>query len=197
MGSYEWLKVVFENSDTAIARHKVVLDNKGTPIDYVFLDVNPAFEKMTGLKREEIINKRVLTILPEIKQDEFDWVSFYGQIALDGNSRKSFEKYSHPLKKWYRIEAISTEKLFFTTIFNDIGHEKELSVLKQESQDKYLQIFKNSNDAIFIHGHKGQILDVNPKACQLTAYSKDELLKMNIYQLVSESGAMKGKKARS
>lgn len=64
----------------------------------------------------------------------------------------------------------------------------------EESQDKYLRIFENSNDAIFIHENQGQIMEVNPKACHLTNYSKDELLGMKIFQLLLENGALKIKK---
>ena len=196
MGSNEWIKAIFERSDTAIARHQIILDENGNPMDYLFLDVNPAFEKMTGLKREKILNKRALTVLPGLKRDKFDWITYYGQIALEGNAKKKIEQYSSPLKKWYRIEVISTEKGYFTTIFHDIGHEKELVELKEESQDKYLRIFENSNDAIFIHDKQGQIIDVNPKACQLTGYTREELLKMKIYQLMQDHGARKTKIAR-
>ncbi len=196
MGSNEWIKAIFERSDTAIARHQIILDENGNPMDYLFLDVNPAFEKMTGLKREKILNKSALTVLPGLKRDKFDWITYYGQIALEGNAKKKIEQYSSPLKKWYRIEVISTEKGYFTTIFHDIGHEKELVELKEESQDKYLRIFENSNDAIFIHDKQGQIIDVNPKACQLTGYSREALLKMKIYQLMQDHGARKTKIAR-
>ena len=64
MRTYEWLKAVFEFSDTAIARHKIIVDDNGKPIDYIFLEVNHAYEKMTGLKKEKILNKRALTVLP-------------------------------------------------------------------------------------------------------------------------------------
>jgi hypothetical protein len=64
----------------------------------------------------------------------------------------------------------------------------------EESQDKYLRIFENSNDAIFIHDNQGQVMEVNPKACHLTNYSKDELLGMKIFQLLLENGALKIKK---
>ena len=195
MRTYEWLKAVFEFSDTAIARHKIIVDDNGKPIDYIFLEVNHAYEKMTGLKKEKILNKRALTVLPALKEDEFDWISFFGKIALQGNTKKSCEKFSYPLKKWYRIEVISSEKFYFTTIFQDIGHEKELMDLKNETQNKYLRIFENSNDAIFIHD-QGQIIDVNPKASQLTGYSKEELLTMKIFQLLQDHSVVKTKHAR-
>ena len=41
-----------ENSECAFAYHEAVFDDKGAMVDYIFLDVNKAFEEITGLKRE-------------------------------------------------------------------------------------------------------------------------------------------------
>ena len=53
-------RLLFEEMVEAFALHEIVLDEYGTPTYYIFLDVNPAFELLTGLKKEDIINKRVL-----------------------------------------------------------------------------------------------------------------------------------------
>ena len=50
---------LFENMQDAFAYHKVLFDETGKPVDYVFLEVNEAFEKFTGLKKEKIIGKKV------------------------------------------------------------------------------------------------------------------------------------------
>jgi hypothetical protein len=44
----------------------------------------PAFEKMTGLKRAQIIGKRVTEVLPGIEKDSADWIGIYGKVALTG-----------------------------------------------------------------------------------------------------------------
>ncbi len=99
--------------------HKIVLDERGVPCDYVFLDVNPAFERLTGLSSSEILNRRVTEVLPGITDDEFDWIGKFGNIACHGGEME-FEQYSKPLDKWYRIQVGSSEKGFFSTVFVDI-----------------------------------------------------------------------------
>ena len=69
------------------AHHKLVCNSEGYPEDYIFLDVNPAFEEMTGLKKENIIGKKVTEAIPDIKNDLFDWIDFYGRIALNGGRK--------------------------------------------------------------------------------------------------------------
>jgi len=98
------------------AYHKILLDEDGKSIDYVFLEVNRAFERLTGLKREEIIGKKVTEVIPEIEKDPADWIGVYGMVAITGKPIK-FEIYSRNLKKWYSIYAYSPRKGYFAVIF--------------------------------------------------------------------------------
>src|SRR6056297_1032503 len=114
-----------EQSELGFARHKVIYDKEGKPVDYSFLSVDPAFERLTGLKKKELLNRRITEVMPKITDGNFDWIDFYGQIASNGE-RHVFEQYSTPLDRWYRVEAFSYEKGYFTTVFTDITHEREL-----------------------------------------------------------------------
>lgn len=77
-------KKLFAQSPTAIAYHKIILDENNRPCDYEFLEVNPSFEKLTGFKKENIVNEKMTELFPEVKTGEFDWIAFYGDIALNG-----------------------------------------------------------------------------------------------------------------
>jgi len=117
-------KNIFDKSPLGYALHKIIIDEKGTPIDYQFLDVNIAFERMTGLKISEIIGKTLKQVLPNIVNDSFDWIKAYGQIALNGTEME-FEQYSETLKKYYKIYVYSPEKYYFITTFIDITSLKQ------------------------------------------------------------------------
>ncbi|NMC67762.1 MAG: PAS domain S-box protein [Spirochaetales bacterium] len=117
-------KNIFDKSPLGYALHKIIIDEKGIPIDYQFLDVNIAFERMTGLKISEIIGKTLKQVLPNIVNDSFDWIKAYGQIALNGTEME-FEQYSETLKKYYKIYVYSPEKYYFITTFIDITSLKQ------------------------------------------------------------------------
>src|SRR6056297_1055427 len=134
------IEKAMESSEMGFARHKVICDEEGKPVDYVYLAVNPAFERLTGLKKEDLLNRRVTKVVPKITDDDFDWISFYGKIA-NGEERRVFERYSYALDKWYRIEVFSCEKDYFTTFFTDITHERMLV----EASKKFLDDQKGSN----------------------------------------------------
>ncbi|MCX7976392.1 MAG: PAS domain S-box protein, partial [Bellilinea sp.] len=73
---------LFETMLNGFALHEVILDDHNEPVDYRFIVVNPAFEKLTGLKAEDIIGKRVLEVLPNT---EPYWIETYGRVALTGD----------------------------------------------------------------------------------------------------------------
>lgn len=121
-------KYLFNEMTSGAALHEIICDSDGKPIDYRFLDINPAFEKMTGLVAEEVIDKSVLEIIPQI---EPEWIEKYGDVALTGNS-VFFENYSHPLKKHYEVTAYCPEKGHFAVLFHDISERKAAESDREE-----------------------------------------------------------------
>jgi PAS domain-containing protein len=80
------------------AYHKIIVDKSGKSVDYVFLEVNGAFERMTGLKREKIIGKKVTEVLAGTAKDPADWIGLYGKVALTCEPIQ-FENFAEPLGK--------------------------------------------------------------------------------------------------
>jgi PAS domain-containing protein len=99
----------FERMMDGFAYHKIVVDKSGKPVDYVFLEVNHTFEKMTGLKREKIIGKKVTEVLKGIENDPADWIGRYGKVALTCESAQ-FENFAEPLGKWSTFPLIAPKK---------------------------------------------------------------------------------------
>lgn len=114
---------MFTNMLDGFAYHKVLYDEDGTPVDYVFLVVNDKFEKYTGFKRSDIIGKRVTEVIPEIANSEPDLIKIYGNVALTEESTR-FEIYFAPLNKYYSISAYSPQKDYFVALFHDITERK-------------------------------------------------------------------------
>ena len=114
---------ILKNAPFGYALHRIVLDKNGNPVDYKFIEVNETFEKFIGLKKDNIVGKTVKEAIPGIDKENFDWISFYGKVALE-NTEEIFEQYSEHLGKHYRVCAYSPRKEYFITIFTDITEEK-------------------------------------------------------------------------
>lgn len=122
--SEEKNRALVENMDVAYAVHKTVENQNGKSIDYTYLEVNDAFERLTGLRREDILNKRATEIFPGIETAKPDLIALYGKVAQTGKTLK-LEIYFEPLKRYYSITAFSTRRGFFTSTFQEIGALKK------------------------------------------------------------------------
>lgn len=136
--SEEKYRSLFQNMLNGFAYHEIIIDDNGQPVDYVFLEVNDAFEELTGLKRENIINNKVTEALPGIKKDSADWIGRYGKVALSGIEER-FEQHSGPLGKWFSVYAFSPKKNFFAVIFEDVTERKKLEKEKENIFQQLIQ----------------------------------------------------------
>jgi PAS domain S-box-containing protein len=134
-------RTLFERMLNGLALHEVVVNEEGTPVDYIFLEVNDAFEKITRLKREKIIGKRITEIIPDIRKSDPDLISIYGEVALTGKET-SLEIYFDPFEKWFSISVYSPKRGIFVTIFEDITARKKAEEEKEEIQKQLFQAQK-------------------------------------------------------
>ena len=103
------------------AVHQIICDDNGRPIDYRFLAVNPAFERMTGLSAAAVLGRRVLDVIPGL---EPEWIEKYGRVALTGEPI-TFESYAAELKKHYAVTAFRPAPLQFACTIADITERKK------------------------------------------------------------------------
>jgi len=132
---------LFNNMISGVAYHKIITDENGRAVDYVFLDVNDAFERLTGLKRAYIIDKKVTEVLPGIVRDPADWIGVYGRVALTGEEA-SFEQHSEALDKWYSVSAYSPEREYFVAVFEDITERKKAEDVLNRHRDHLESVVK-------------------------------------------------------
>ena len=108
--------LLFERMLDGCAIHDIICDDDGKPVDYQFVDVNPAFERLTGLQRRDVIGKTVRELLPET---EAVWIEQYGRVALTGEAVQ-FEAFSQELARHFEVSAFSTERGTFAATFKDV-----------------------------------------------------------------------------
>lgn len=173
---------LFENMVDAFAYHKMLYNQKGEPIDYIFLECNKEFEKQTGLQRKNILGKTVSTVIPELKKDKTDWIKLYGDVATNGEPKK-FESFSKPLNNWYSISVYSPMKGYFATIFENITEKRNSQQKIIESEKKFKMIFDSSPEVLVFFDTNGKIIDINNIVTSWLGYKKEYFLNKNLLHL--------------
>ena len=133
-------RTLFETMTEGFAQHEILTDEQGRPNDYRFLDVNPAFERLTGMKRADLIGKRVLEVLPGI---EPHWIEHYGRVALTGEPLH-MENYSSELNRWYEVFAYCTAPRRFAVVFTDITPRKQVEEDLRQSRQRLAWVLENT-----------------------------------------------------
>jgi two-component system, cell cycle sensor histidine kinase and response regulator CckA len=110
------LREIVTNMLEGFALHEIVLDVAGAPVDYRFLDVNPAFEQIMGLSRAATIGRTAREIFPAMHQD---WITRYGRVAL-GQGPVHFTDRSPDLERWFEVRAFSPRPGCFACTFTDV-----------------------------------------------------------------------------
>lgn len=124
------LRDLFDSMAEGFALHEIIIDESGTPVDYRFLEVNPAFEKLTGLKADDVIGRTLHEVLPN---SEPVWVQRYGKVALSGKPDR-FSEYSRETGKAFDISAYSPAHGQFACVFTDVTVNRHLEEQLRQSQ---------------------------------------------------------------
>ncbi|MFB3852802.1 MAG: MEDS domain-containing protein [Vicinamibacterales bacterium] len=113
-------RALFNGMTEGFALHEIVCDERGEPRDYRFIDINPAFERLTGLVRDNVVGRLMSEVLPG---DNPRWVKVYGRVALTGEP-VHFEDYSPVLGRYYEVFAYQPAPGQFAVIFMDVTVRK-------------------------------------------------------------------------
>ncbi len=137
-------KMLFDTMIIGYAHHQIITDEAGLPVDYTFLEINPEFERIIGMTRDEIIGRRVLEILPET---ESLWINKFGEVALKGTKTR-FINYARSFDRYFEVYAFSPSDGEFSALFYDVT-ENELAKARIEQFNRELEKLNNDKDKFF------------------------------------------------
>ncbi len=118
---------LFENMLNGFAYCKMLFEDNA-PRDFIYLEVNAAFEKLTGLKN--VVGKKVSEVIPGIGKSHPELFEIYGRVAVTGRP-ESFEIYVEPLVAWLFVSVYSPEKGYFVAVFENITERKRAESIAQ------------------------------------------------------------------
>jgi PAS domain S-box-containing protein len=126
--SEERYRSLFTGMTEGFALHELMTDEAGAPVGYRFLDINPAFERLTGLHRAEVVGKPLHEVLPG---EGSKWLQWYGQV-IRTDRPVQFENDDPVRKQHYEGVAYRSGPMQFAVLFKDITQRKRAEeTLKQ------------------------------------------------------------------
>ncbi|MCW3999488.1 MAG: PAS domain S-box protein [Candidatus Bathyarchaeota archaeon] len=153
----------------------------GGVVDFVFLEVNPAFESLTGFRAANIVGKRKREV---DRFGEERWYE-YALKALKTGKTLQYEYFNSFIKRYFATQFIPVSNNRIAVLFKDITEHKKGEFALQDSQQRLKIYLESSPTAIFVADPDGKYVFVNEGACRLLQYSKEELLTMNISQVLT------------
>ncbi len=193
--SEELYRSLFENMLNGFAYCRMIYD-QGKPRDFIYLAVNKAFEKQTGLK--DVAGKKVSEIIPGIYESDQQIFEIYGRVALTGIPEQ-FETYVSSMDMWFFVSVYSPQKEYFVAVF-DVITERKLA------EDKLLRSYeslqKTLNDAIatmvkivelrdpYTAGHQQNVADLATAIAEELKLDIDRIDQIRMAAVIHDIGKM-------
>ena len=144
-------RLLFENMPSGFALHEIICDDEGKPLDYKYLEVNPGFEKLTGISASVLLGKTVKEIMPAT---EHHWIETFGKVAITG-AAISYMNYSQELGKYFDTYAFSPQKNQFAVVFTDVTDKILAEQQLKESEKKFRNVITNVDIVCFALDQNG------------------------------------------
>ncbi|EFK10333.1 PAS domain S-box protein [delta proteobacterium NaphS2] len=171
--SEEKYRLLFEMSNEGVCLHEMIHDPTGKAVDYKILDVNSAYENITGMAKKDVVGKKASEVygvgIPP-------FLNAYAKVVESGKPTR-FEQYFPPMEKFLRISAFSLEKGKFATVCTDLTGRKAIEKALRETETKYSTVFHASPVCINFTGlEDGRLVEMNDACTQVMGYERDEIL---------------------
>ncbi|BDU74061.1 hybrid sensor histidine kinase/response regulator [Mesoterricola silvestris] len=123
---------LFENMLDGYAHARILREEDGT-VDWLYLDVNPAFERLTGLR--DVVGRRLSEVLPGIRESEPQFVEAFSRVAATGVPER-LELFAGTQGIWYSNSIYSPARDEFVVVFDNITQRKNEEMARRNLEDQ-------------------------------------------------------------
>lgn len=146
-------KKLFMNMLNGFCYNKIIIGENNEVEDFVFIEVNEAFEKIIQLKKEQIVGKRFSKLLPDM-MSSYNWIETFSKVALTGETISFEVNVFNDDSLWVNIIAYSTEKSYFAVLISDITEKKTVEIERQEAMKIATEAYKAKSEFLANMSHE-------------------------------------------
>lgn len=162
---------LFQNMPAGFALHEMIYNENGEAVDYRFLQVNPAFEEMTGLNGKNVLGRTINEVIPNT---EPVWLETYAGVVETGRPA-NIEDFAASLNKYFSVRAFCPAPGQFATVFYDITKRR----LAEAELQRLSIAIEQTPEIVVITDKNGTIQYVNPAFEKITGYTREEAIGQN------------------
>jgi two-component system cell cycle sensor histidine kinase/response regulator CckA len=175
---------LFKHILNAIAYCRLIFED-GKAVDFIFEEVNPQFEKLTGLKNVE--GRKVSEIISGIHESSPELFQLYERVATTGEPER-YELFLKTLMKWFDMSVYSHKQGCCVAVFDNITERKRIESDQKQSEVRFRKMFEgHSAVMIIIDPDNGNIVDANQAAADFYGWPIQALTQMQIQQITNVS----------
>ncbi|MGK5025463.1 PAS domain S-box protein [Janthinobacterium sp. RB2R34] len=149
--SEERYSTLIELMDQAFCVIEMLYDDDGKPVDFRFLEANPAFVKQSGL--ENAIGKTIRSIVPD--HDQY-WFDIYDQVLKSGHPMH-YENEAHAMERWFEVFAArlgGPGSTRLTVLFTDISERKRAEKQLRQLADDLSEMDRRKTEFLATLAHE-------------------------------------------
>jgi len=154
---------LFENMLEGLACCRMIFKD-GRPDDFVYLEVNTAFEQLTGLRN--VGGKKVSEVIPGIQKSNPELFEVYGRVARTGKPEK-LETYVPGLDIWFSIAVYSHQRDHFVAVFDNVTKRKRTEEERRQKTALFEALINSSPDGILVVNDAGRKIVQNAQFTRL------------------------------
>jgi len=139
--SEERYRTLFESLDEGFCILQVIFDEADRPIDFRYIEINPAFERQTGM--QGALGRTIRELVPDI---EPSWFDIYGKVALTGEPTRVVN-HAVSMERWFEVYAFrigAPEERKVAVLFSDITERKRAEAEVEAERQKLHDIFEQA-----------------------------------------------------
>ena len=177
---------LFDNMLNGLAYGRMLFED-GQPTDFLYLNVNDAFGRLTGL--QGVVGRKVSEVIPGIQKADPQLFEVCARVALGGRP-ECFEMFLDSMQMWFWLSVYSPRTEHFIAVFDVITERKQAEFSLRESEQRFRLLLDSTAEAIYGVNRRGVCTFVNPACLRMLGYEKEgELLGRHMHGLIHHTHA--------
>jgi putative nucleotidyltransferase with HDIG domain len=183
-------KSLFENMLNGFAHCRAIYNDAGAMVDWIYVEVNHAFEVQTGIINAR--GKRVTELLPNILDVDPMLFEAYSRVAKGMELFAHFEYYLMSMQETFDISVYSVEPGTFSVVFQNISEQKKHVAELQKANTEILLLmvrtlkFRDKET----DRHSERVTDLTLRLCKKMGMTEEEIDRAYRGALLHDIGKM-------